>query len=138
MAVAALIDFYPLMSKNKNAISALVVVILIAGMAFFYVFNPETHSFFPRCPFLQITGYECPGCGSQRAIHHLLHFHFSDAFAHNVLMPLFVPYFLLGAYLAFCGGKERFPRFEKLFFGKCAALIVVLAILMYWVLRNML
>ena len=102
----------------------------------FYVFDPEKVALFPKCPFLLVTGYECPGCGSQRAIHNILHLDFKDAFAQNILILFLIPYILLGFYLEFLGGKQRFPKLEKLFFGKGAAIIVLSGIIVYWVARN--
>jgi hypothetical protein len=120
----------------KIIISALAIILLLAGLVVFYVFDPETHAFFPRCMFYVLTGFKCPGCGTQRAIHSLLHLNFRQAFSYNALMLLLVPYILLGAYMIFLGGRERFPRLEKIFFGKWAAWIAVGTILIYWVLRN--
>lgn len=106
------------MLKRKIIISAGLILLCIVGMIIFYVFDPEAHTFFPKCPFLVATGYECPGCGSQRAIHRLLHFDVKGAFVQNTLILFLVPYLLFGAYLAFFGGKERFPRLEKNIFRK--------------------
>ena len=52
----------------------------------FYLFDPEEMAVFPRCPFLLATGYECPGCGSQRAIHDMLHLDLKSAFSQNALI----------------------------------------------------
>jgi hypothetical protein len=127
------------MVKNKSikiTISVVVMLLLLTGMVIFYVFDPETHAFFPQCMFLMLTGFECPGCGTQRAIHSLLHFDFRKAFSYSALMPFLVPYILIGTYLAFLGGRERFPRLENILFGKWAAVIAVSCIVTYGVLRN--
>lgn len=118
-------------------ILAVLVSIILAVVAFvFYTFNPEDTVLFPQCPFLLTTGYECPGCGSQRAIHSMLHFNLADAFRYNALILFLIPYILLGFYLEILNGKKRYPKLEKVFFGKWAAVIVVGAILIYWVVRN--
>lgn len=39
------------------------------------------------CPFRTVTGLLCPGCGSGRALHHLLHGEVGLALAHNPLVP---------------------------------------------------
>ncbi|MDR0332476.1 MAG: DUF2752 domain-containing protein [Dysgonamonadaceae bacterium] len=127
-------------TKNKSVkiiISVIVILLLMAGLVIFYVFDPETHTFFPQCMFFVFTGFECPGCGTQRAIHSLLHLDFRKAFSYNALMPFLVPYILMGAYLAFLGGRERFPRLENILFGKWAAVIVVSCIVLYGVVRNL-
>ena len=45
---------------------------VMAGVVYF-TFDPAQEAYFPRCTFLTLTGYQCPGCGSQRALHALLH-----------------------------------------------------------------
>jgi hypothetical protein len=120
----------------KIIISVFAIVLLTAGLVVFYIFDPDTYIFFPRCLFFVFTGLECPGCGTQRAIHHVLHLNFRQAFSYNTLMLLFVPYILIGAYFIFLDGRARFPRVEKVLFGKWVALIAVAIILIYWVWRN--
>ena len=124
------------LKKKKILIAAAISLVLVAVAFMFYVFDPEKTALFPKCPFLMATGYECPGCGSQRAVHSILHLDFKSAFTQNTLILFLVPYILLGIYLQFFNGKRRFPKLEKIFFGKWAAIIVVSGILVYWVVRN--
>ena len=56
-----------------------------------YYFNPAQTAVFLPCPFHFMTGYHCPGCGSLRAIHSLLHGHVEDAMALNPLMVVSIP-----------------------------------------------
>jgi len=65
-----------------GAVSAFVVS---CGLAFVYFFNPSTHGFYPACLFHQLTGLNCPGCGSTRALYALLHGHFQAAWRDNAL-----------------------------------------------------
>ncbi|MDO5522923.1 MAG: DUF2752 domain-containing protein [Bacteroidia bacterium] len=125
------------MTKTKKIfIAAAISLVFVAAVFMFYSFDPEKVAIFPQCPFLLVTGYECPGCGSQRAIHQLLRLNFKSAFSHNTLIIFLIPYIFLGIYLEFFNKKHRFPRLEKIFFGKWAAVIVVLVIVVYWVVRN--
>jgi hypothetical protein len=39
-----------------------------------------------------MTGLQCPGCGSLRAIHQLLHGHFAAAFRLNALLMVSLPF----------------------------------------------
>ncbi|MEA4919029.1 DUF2752 domain-containing protein [Proteiniphilum sp.] len=117
---------------------AAVIVSIAAALYIFYTFDPKTQPLFPRCPFLLVTGYECPGCGSQRAIHSLLHFNIGAALRYNAFMVLALPYILLGIYLEYFGGKKRFPRTVKFFFGRWSAVMVLIVITAYWILRNLL
>ncbi|MCM1109265.1 MAG: DUF2752 domain-containing protein [Clostridium sp.] len=42
-----------------------------------------------------ITGLQCPGCGSQRAVHSLLHADLRAAWGYNALLVAFLPFVLL-------------------------------------------
>lgn len=64
-------------------------------MAVYFYWSPEENIFFPRCPFKWITGWDCPGCGSQRAFHALLHGHPWQALKYNFFMIIGLPYLLL-------------------------------------------
>jgi uncharacterized protein DUF2752 len=69
-------------------------VLLSGGMAaipVLYFANPGHSALFPPCPFRLLTGWLCPGCGSLRATHQLLHGDFVAAFALNPLMVLLLP-----------------------------------------------
>lgn len=122
----------------KIGIGAAISILLVAALYIFYVFDPERQAIFPRCPFLLTTGYECPGCGSQRAIHNLLHLNIGAALRYNAFMVFAMPYILLGIYMEYFGGKKRFPKMEKFFFGRWAAIVLLIVIIAYWVLRNLL
>ncbi|NMA74661.1 MAG: DUF2752 domain-containing protein [Bacteroidales bacterium] len=73
-----------------------VALLLIIGVYFFY--DPTHNLLFPKCVFYSLTGYKCPGCGSQRAIYHLLHFNISGALKENLLLVLTIPLVLLLVY----------------------------------------
>lgn len=70
----------------------LIAVFATVVLAVMYAFlDPAQFSIFPRCVFHQITGLNCPGCGGQRAIHHLLHGDFSGALHFNALLVVLLP-----------------------------------------------
>ncbi len=55
-----------------------------------YVRDPAQGGF-PMCPFRWLTGWECPGCGSQRAMHDLMHGRVAEAFGHNAMLVISIP-----------------------------------------------
>ena len=63
----------------------------------------------PRCPWHAVTGWPCPGCGSTRAIVHLLNGDALGALAHNPLVASGALLFVLGGLIApawlLCGGR---------------------------------
>lgn len=78
----------------------LAALLLAAGAAaallLYYRFDPS-HYFFPRCLLHWLTGLHCPGCGTQRALHALLHGRWTEAAGHNLLAALYAPVVAFGA-----------------------------------------
>ncbi|MEZ7494391.1 DUF2752 domain-containing protein [Leeuwenhoekiella aequorea] len=107
-------------------------------LVFYKTYNPEVHSYFPKCPFLSLTGLQCPGCGSQRAVHHLLNGHFVNAFKQNALLLLAMPYVLLGLFLEFKKPlSKKLLNIRKHFFGSTAIWCILGIIFTFWIFRNL-
>ena len=66
------------------------VSLAMAGTILFF-FDPAHYDFYPSCFIRSITGLNCPGCGSLRAIHELLHGHVAAAVQLNLLLVLSLP-----------------------------------------------
>lgn len=122
--------------KKRQIIAA--GLLSVAIFAVFYLFDPQKTAVFPQCPFFLLTGYRCPGCGSQRAIHELIHLNIVEAFDHNPLVVLILPYILLGVYWAYFDGAKAHPVLQKKFFGKYSAIIIILSIIAFGIARNFL
>lgn len=84
------------------------VTVVIAAICIYFYFDPADSVFFPRCPFLSVTGFQCPGCGSQRAIHSLLHGDISAAWHYNCMLILFAPLIALLLFAEFT--RNSYPR----------------------------
>jgi hypothetical protein len=69
----------------------LIVPAVFIAVAVLYWFNPAQFGFYPRCALYETTGLLCPGCGSLRATHELLHGHLAAAFRLNALLVLSLP-----------------------------------------------
>ena len=70
------------------------VSLLVLGCAAMFVlfrFDPAQHGFYPVCFLHQSTGLQCPGCGSLRAAHHLLHGDLAGAWHFNPLLVTALP-----------------------------------------------
>ena len=67
---------------------AVAAFVIGCGLVFIYFFNPSTHGFYPTCLFHQLTGLNCPGCGSTRGLYALLHGNFLIALRDNALFVL--------------------------------------------------
>ena len=71
----------------------LITIIAVVLFAYFYQNNPsDADTKFLRCPSNLIFGINCPGCGTQRALHHLLHFDVIQALRYNALFVTAVPF----------------------------------------------
>ena len=80
---------------RRSLIIVLAVAVLLLFGFIYYAIDPSASTLFPRCAFLEFTGYKCPGCGSQRAIHALLHGDVVSAFRYNALLLIAIPWIAL-------------------------------------------
>jgi len=75
-----------------RALAFVAAVALAAGLCLIlFLFDPGQYRFYPRCIFHQTTGLLCPGCGSLRALHQLLHGQVLAAVHFNALLVLGTP-----------------------------------------------
>lgn len=69
--------------------------ILGVGIYYFYQNDPaQSETVFILCVTKNISGIDCPGCGSQRAFHELLHGNFIKAAKLNLTIYFFTPLLL--------------------------------------------
>jgi hypothetical protein len=109
--------------------------VLLAGASYLFLFEPGKTGLFPVCLFRLVTGYTCPGCGSTRAMHQLLHGHVVAAFMLNPLFLLAIP-FLLYALFSYSVVVMRggVPRRNTLPAHYIYALFFI--VLSFWIFRN--
>lgn len=75
----------------RRAVAIAGAIGAVSAICLLYLFNPAESRLFPPCPFTWVTGWRCPGCGSLRAMHHLLRGRVTAAFALNPLMVVLLP-----------------------------------------------
>ncbi|NGM66204.1 DUF2752 domain-containing protein [Sphingobacterium sp. SGR-19] len=113
------------------------VVVMGVATYVYYTYDPVAHSWFPQCPFKALTGFDCPGCGSQRAVHAILHGDFREALHHNALLLPFIPYLTFGfGYRFVKDPNEHLLKWRKILFGEYAIKVLAAIIFAYFVLRN--
>jgi len=110
-------------------------LLLGAALLLLGLFNPDTYHF-PRCPFLTLTGFQCPGCGSQRAIHYLLHGNVVQAARMNLLFIPGIVYAGSG-YLLSAFNPDGWTEIQQKWYGKNAAYVALVVIILFWVGRNL-
>lgn len=120
--------------RNKwlsvGALIALAAAIIVLGL-----FDPSTTPF-PRCPFKMLTGFDCPGCGSQRAIHALIHGHLLQALRLNAfLICVALPYLLLIGLCNLTGSRHR--SLGRALYHQWTILSFLFAALLWTLLRNL-
>ena len=120
-----------------NRISRLVLLMILIGLAIvFYFLNPVEYVIFPKCIFHSVTGYHCPGCGSQRAIHSLLHLNLAGVVGNNFL---FLPAVLLIIYHymhSFLNTKFKW-KLPNIFYYKSTPWVLFVIVILFWILRNL-
>lgn len=122
------------MYKGEKKWIFVVIILVLTGYYFFL--NPyEQEYFFISCPFYKITGYQCSGCGSQRAFHEILHLNFKEAFHQNALVLLGIPYFSLIFFTSFF--QEKFAKLRQVLIGKKTILILFIIVILFGIFRNL-
>ena len=117
----------------------------VAGLCFsltligiiLYSFDPAIPGgIYPPSPLRELTGLYCPGCGTLRSLHQLLHGNFFAALDLNPLMILFLPY-LIYSFLVYCAPVFIQQRLPEIFIKSQWIWSGLVVILIYWVLRNL-
>jgi hypothetical protein len=110
-------------------------VSVVAVASALFAFDPAGQDALPGCAFHALTGLYCPGCGSCRALHQLLHGHLGAALGLNLLMVLSLPFlgfhFLLYANAAFRGRPWRGVSLKPIWIRAILCLVIL-----HGVLRN--
>ena len=122
------------MSRRSVIAMLAVAAVVVAGVVIYSTFDPSASRWFPRCPFLMLTGLKCPGCGTQRAIHALLHGDVLSALHFNALLPVSIPLLLLYGYAEVV--RTRKPRFYNRVNSVTAILAVLIVVIVWWIVRN--
>lgn len=104
-------------------------------VALLVVVDPHEPGHYPTCPFLRLTGWDCPGCGSLRAISSLAHGEVSQALSYNLMtvaaLPLLVLLWAAWAVRLWRGVPRRWVAPAWWLYGVAAAQVG------FWVLRNL-
>jgi len=106
------------------------------GVFLLRVFDPAAGGIFPPCPVHYLTGWYCPGCGSLRAFHALLHGNLVQAWAMNPLTVMLLPFLSYGLMSeALVGLRGRGLPQPTLSAGQIRALFVLIVV--FGVVRNL-
>jgi hypothetical protein len=98
------------------------------------VVDPHEAGHYPSCPFLAVSGYYCPGCGSLRAIHDLALGDVGGALARNPLTVVVV----VGLAIAWVVWVRRLWRGRPRTWAAPPVVLygLLTLVLAFWALRN--
>lgn len=101
-----------------------------------YYVNPEHVIWMPKCPFHLLTGLQCPSCGSQRAVHQLLHGHLREAWRYNPFLVVSAPY--AGALMlsGWSAPTQKLFRIKQFCLGNVVVYGYLTLMVIWWVFRN--
>ena len=67
-------------------------IIAAVGILSAAFLDPEQVSWFPKCPIHNLTGLDCPGCGTARAVHAAAHGKWVEAIRFNPILVVTLPF----------------------------------------------
>jgi hypothetical protein len=105
-----------------------------AALAVLATVDPHQPGHYPTCPFLALTGWFCPGCGSLRALHDLTQLDVAGAWGMNPLLLVVLP-FLAVTWVLWTRRRVRGTEKSRLLPGWAVIGMLVLAV-GYGVARN--
>lgn len=123
------------MTMKRRVIFTLIVI--LSGVVLYWL-DPTQYVFMPKCIFRMLTGWDCPGCGLQRAVHALLHGRFWEAVQYNYFLLLGIPYVLAVMYMEWFTSGEKHLRLRRVLYHRYVLYAYVTLYLAWWVLRNVL
>ena len=118
----------PIMFIALSIIMGLLVIL-------YYVIDPANSHFVPKCIFKTLTGYDCPSCGGQRALHALLNGQIFEAIMYNPFIFFVTPYLLAVLYASI--SKSRVAMSIRAITHHYIVIILYLIVyILWWILRN--
>lgn len=100
--------------------------------------DPNEPGHYPTCPFLAATSLWCPGCGTLRATHALLHGDVATAWERNPLAVIAAPLLVLAwlRWLAETHGMRAARRWHPTRLPAVAVWGLLAVVIGYWIARN--
>jgi len=126
--------FFTAAQTQRLKLSAVLSAGIIAGFILF-AFNPANSNFYAPCPFHALTGFYCPGCGSLRSFHQLLHGNVATAFGLNPLLVLSLPFLGYSFFSYIMVGVKGRPL-PNVFVPSNYIWVLFGIVLLFWGLRN--
>lgn len=106
-------------------------IVITVLVALYFFLDPVLFNF-PACPVNKITGFYCPGCGSQRALHHLLNGNIGQSLSFNPLLFLTILLIFYNLLLLLF-----LKTTSNLLYNRFSPIIIVVVVIIFTTLRNL-
>lgn len=121
---------------KRLAIILAIYLVLILGAIYLFFYNPTLRGFIPPCPIRFFSGFYCPGCGSTRELHSLLHIDLYQAFRYNPALFILLPgivFYILAKSIYFIKGIKHDPLHKV---PSSVFVIIIILLVVYGIMRN--
>ncbi len=108
-----------------------VLAAMLGGGLLLYFADPVKNSIYPPCMFHELTGLHCPGCGTARALHRLVHLDLMGALRMNPLFVIAMPFVGYLLWRDYAPGRKRVCLHPAWLWGMLAVVIL------FGILRNL-
>ncbi|QLY34093.1 DUF2752 domain-containing protein [Nocardia huaxiensis] len=110
---------------------------MAGAMALLHFRDPHVEGSYGVCPFYELTGYWCPGCGGLRGMHNLTDGRILDAIHSNLLLlPLLVGFFAWWGNWMIKGLRGQMPPPLPRILPQAALWVTGILLVAFTVLRN--
>ena len=123
------------MRDRRTLVAFSIVVLLLILAVVYFLFDPMEAKWMPRCVWKVATGTECPGCGSQRMAHALMHGDLRAAWRANAYALCMLP--LIGGMVWLEFSRESHPHLYRKVYSPAVIWGLAVSVLVWWILRNM-
>ncbi|MDE6277755.1 MAG: DUF2752 domain-containing protein [Muribaculaceae bacterium] len=122
-------------SLYKTLATVAATVAAVALVSFIYYNHDPSSPAAPKCIFRLLTGWDCPGCGSQRALHALLHGQPARAWSFNPYIFFAVPGAVV--FILVEAMRKSHPRLHRALINEATIAAVLAATVAWWIFRNL-
>ncbi len=120
-------------SRRALALGIMIALAIVLGVVY-YFFDPVEVRWMPQCLWRVATGTDCPGCGSQRMAHALVHGDISGAWHANAYALCLLP--LIGFMFWLEIAREKYPKLYKKVHAPWVICALASSVMIWWILRN--
>jgi len=126
-------------TPNKILTGAGIFIFVAAGFLYVFTHDPShSENLYVVCIFKTVTGWDCPGCGGQRALYHLLHLDFAKAVRMNAFFVLFLlPYLAILIFYELRKFIFNLPKPRNFFTSNKILWIILIGLSLFGILRNL-